>query len=85
MDRSDLFNNATFKDISEDKKSATVVAEIDRKHFYFGTDSNGRDLMTRTLIAGRVSLIIGLLASGVALLIGVTYGSLSGYFGGRSI
>ena len=83
VDRSDMFQNAVIKDISEDGKTATVVAGIDRKHFYFGTDANGRDLMTRTLIAGRVSLIIGLLASGVALLIGVTYGSLSGYFGGR--
>ncbi len=83
IDRSDLFHNAVIKDLSDDGKSATLVAGIDRKHFYFGTDANGRDLMTRTLIAGRVSLVIGLLASGVALLIGVTYGSLSGYFGGR--
>ena len=83
VDRSNLFTNAAFTDISEDGKSATVTASIDRMHFYFGTDANGRDLMTRTLIAGRISLVIGLLASGVALLIGVTYGSLSGYIGGR--
>jgi len=84
VDRSDLFTNARFESFSEDKKSATLIAEIDKMHFYFGTDANGRDLMTRTLIAGRVSLLIGLLASGVALLIGVTYGSLSGYLGGRA-
>ncbi len=83
FDRSDLFKEASFSDFSEDMKSVTVTAKIDRMHFYFGTDANGRDLLTRTLIAGRISLIIGLLASGVALLIGVTYGSLSGYFGGR--
>ncbi|WP_316859178.1 ABC transporter permease subunit [uncultured Cohaesibacter sp.] len=83
FDRSDLFKDAAFSDLSEDKKSVTISAKIDRMHFYFGTDANGRDLLTRTLIAGRISLIIGLLASGVALLIGVTYGSLSGYFGGR--
>ena len=83
IDRSDLFQDAKFADFSEDKKSATLIAQIEYKHFYFGTDANGRDLMTRTLIAGRVSLLIGLLASGVALLIGVTYGSLSGYIGGR--
>ncbi|MCV6548689.1 MAG: ABC transporter permease, partial [Cohaesibacter sp.] len=83
VDRSDLFKGAAITDISEDGKSATVMADIDKKYFLFGTDANGRDLMTRTLIAGRVSLVIGLLASGVALLIGVTYGSLSGYFGGR--
>ncbi|HAT87892.1 MAG TPA: peptide ABC transporter permease [Rhizobiales bacterium] len=83
VDRSDLFKSAKLQDFSDDKQSGKLIADIDRKHFYFGTDANGRDLMTRTLIAGRVSLVIGLLASGVALLIGVTYGSLSGYFGGR--
>ena len=54
-----------------------------RQHFLFGTDSNGRDLLTRTLIAGRVSLAIGLLATTVAILIGVLYGATSGYLGGR--
>ena len=83
FDRSDLFKQAAFSNFSADKKSVTITAKIDRIHFYFGTDANGRDLLTRTLIAGRISLIIGLLASGVALLIGVTYGSLSGYFGGQ--
>lgn len=83
VNRSDLFKNSKLQNFSQDKKAGELIAEIDRKYFYFGTDANGRDLMTRTLIAGRVSLVIGLLASGVALLIGVTYGSLSGYFGGR--
>ena len=83
FDRSDLFKEAAFSNFSADKKSVTITAQIDRIHFYFGTDANGRDLLTRTLIAGRVSLLIGLLASSVALLIGVTYGSLSGYLGGR--
>ena len=52
FDRSDLFKEASFSDFSEDKKSVTVTAKIDRMHFYFGTDANGRDLLTRTLIAG---------------------------------
>jgi oligopeptide transport system permease protein len=53
------------------------------RYFLFGTDGNGRDVFTRTLIAGRVSLAIGILATGVALLIGVLYGAVSGYLGGR--
>ena len=44
-------------------------------YFFFGTDNNGRDLLTRTLIAGRVSLAIGLLAGFVAVVIGVIYGA----------
>ena len=83
VDRSDMFGNATLKDVSDDRKSATMRAEITHLHFWFGTDANGRDLMTRTFIAGRVSLAIGLLATLVATAIGVPYGAVSGYLGGR--
>src|SRR5579883_1713673 len=61
-----------------------VEAPLRRMVFLFGTDANGRDLLTRTLIAGRVSLAAGLLASLVALTIGVTYGAVAGYAGGRA-
>lgn len=50
---------------------------------YFGLDENGRDLFARTLYGGRVSLMIGITATMVSLLIGVTWGSIAGYFGGR--
>ena len=60
-----------------------VDAPIERSYFLFGTDANGRDLLTRTLIAGRISLAIGLLADLVAVVIGVIYGAISGYLGGR--
>ena len=50
---------------------------------WFGTDANGRDLFVRTLYGGRVSLLVGLAATSVSLLIGVTYGAIAGYFGGR--
>ncbi|GAB2185145.1 ABC transporter permease subunit [Roseibium sp. LAB1] len=83
FDRSDLFKNTELTDMSADNKSATVKADINFIHFYFGTDANGRDMMTRTFIAGRVSLTIGLLATIVAISIGVLYGATSGYLGGR--
>ncbi len=47
-----------------------------------GTDSKGRCLLSRILWGGRVSLLVGLVATLVSLLVGVTYGALSGYFGG---
>lgn len=59
-----------------------VPPSLALKH-YLGTDSVGRDLLARTLFGGRVSLTVGLLATGVALLIGVTVGAVSGYLGGK--
>ncbi|MFN4142358.1 ABC transporter permease [Aestuariivirga sp.] len=84
IDRSDVFEAAMVEGKSADGLRLTLSAEIDRKHFFFGTDANGRDLLTRTLVAGRVSLAIGLLAGLVAVVIGVVYGAVSGFAGGRT-
>lgn len=51
---------------------------------WLGTDDLGRDLLTRILYGGRVSLAVGICATLVSLLIGVTYGAVSGYAGGRT-
>ena len=50
----------------------------------FGTDGNGRDLLVRTLVGGRISLMVGLAATLVSLVIGVLYGAVAGYLGGRA-
>lgn len=50
---------------------------------WLGTDTLGRDLLTRILYGGRVSLAVGFIATAVALVIGVLYGTIAGYLGGR--
>jgi oligopeptide transport system permease protein len=51
---------------------------------WFGTDTLGRDLFIRILYGGRVSLFVGLCATAMALLIGVIYGAISGFLGGKT-
>jgi len=48
----------------------------------FGTDPTGRDLLARTIYGGQISLLIGLAAVSVALIVGIAVGALSGYYGG---
>jgi oligopeptide transport system permease protein len=51
---------------------------------WFGTDRLGRDLYARTLAGARVSIEIGLVASLISILVGVSYGAIAGYIGGRT-
>ncbi|MCF6460279.1 ABC transporter permease [Clostridium sp. Cult3] len=51
-------------------------------YFWLGTDSIGRDLWTRLWRGSRISLFIGIMAVLINMLIGVVYGSISGYYGG---
>lgn len=50
---------------------------------WLGTDVFGRDMLTRIMYGGRISIAVGLVATSVALVIGVTWGAVAGYLGGR--
>lgn len=52
-------------------------------YYWFGSDSLGRDIFTRTWVGARISLFIALLAVAIDIIIGLSYGLISGYFGGR--
>ena len=79
LDRSDTFDDAKIEEVSPDGLRMVMSASVKQLHFFFGTDNVGRDLLSRTLMAGRISLAIGLLAGIVAVVIGVLYGAAAGF------
>ncbi|MCH4191697.1 MAG: ABC transporter permease [Butyrivibrio sp.] len=57
--------------------------KLDNVYYWFGSDNFGRDIWTRTWSGARVSLIIAVAAAVIDMIIGMSYGLISGYFGGR--
>jgi oligopeptide transport system permease protein len=63
---------------------ADVAVNPDHKRVYvLGTDNLGRDMLSRTLYGGRISIMIGLVGTITATLVGILLGSIAGYAGGR--
>ena len=71
----------TYDYIPEDR--TLVRATPPSFQHWMGTDSLGRDMLARVLYGGRISLMVSFVATLVSLLIGVTYGAVAGYFGGK--
>lgn len=67
----------------EDEKLHLVTTDKGGQLFLLGTDINGRDVFSRILFGGRISMTIGFLALFVLFPIGMIYGGISGYFGGK--
>jgi len=65
-----------------EQQNLAVALRSPSAEYWFGTDELGRDIFSRILYGGRVTLLIGASATAIALLIGVSMGLLSGYFGG---
>ncbi len=65
-------------------KRHLVTTDNDGRLFLLGTDINGRDVFSRLLFGGRISMTIGFLALFVLFPIGLLYGGIAGYFGGKT-
>ncbi len=68
---------------SYDAQNLALGAAPPSAQHWLGTDTLGRDLLTRILYGSRISLMVGFVATGVALGIGILYGTIAGYAGGR--
>ena len=76
--------NITHPDLQSMKPFSSATSIEGEEVFYFlGSDHLGRDIFSRILHGGRVSLAVGCLATAVSLTIGVVYGAVSGFIGGR--
>ena len=70
------------EDQPEKKTYSSKNAQITSKTFWLGTDIYGRDLLSRLILGTRVSLSVGLMAVIISMFLGLTIGSIAGYFGG---
>ena len=71
--------NQQFIDIGENANGGPVPPS---GTFWLGTDNNGRDLFIRILYGARISLLVGVLATGISVVLGVLFGLTAGYIGG---
>ncbi len=81
MDPLELHGGKKFLPPPFDQGATNIKAEPE---FLLGTDSLGRDTLSRTIYGARVSIVVGFLPTTIILLLGTTVGMLAGYIGGRT-
>ena len=72
-----------FSKYEYDAQNYMEINEFPSLNHFFGTDNFGRDIFVRVLYGARISLAVGFLASFISLFIGVIYGGISGFSGGK--
>ncbi|KRO91923.1 MAG: peptide ABC transporter permease [SAR92 bacterium BACL26 MAG-121220-bin70] len=68
---------------SYEQQNLDLGATAPSLQHWLGTDIFGRDMLTRIMYGGRVSLMVGFIATAVALVIGILWGAIAGFYGGR--
>lgn len=86
--RPEGYEDAAYEDVdyivSYHGEETTKIADTFKNSMYpWGTDALGRDVLTRVMYGARISLLVALIATVVNFVIGITYGSISGYAGGN--
>ena len=65
------------------KQNTAIRLQGPSAEHWFGTDEFGRDILARLVHGGRISLVVGVIAASIALVLGGTLGAISGFFGGK--
>jgi len=66
-----------------DAKAEFNAHNVEQRTYLLGTDKSGRDLFSRLLFGARISLLIGMISMVISMFLGITMGSLAGFFGGK--
>jgi ABC-type dipeptide/oligopeptide/nickel transport system permease subunit len=69
--------------LDPDRTAPALRNQPPSSKFWFGTDVVGRDVLARVLVGGRTSLLVGLASTAVSVLVGVSYGAVAGFYGGK--
>jgi peptide/nickel transport system permease protein len=79
-----IFKTIPLSQFGKDATAATIAKNnIKEQKFILGTDSQGRDLLSRLIIGSRVSIAIGFVAVFISLIVGIFFGAIAGYYGGK--
>jgi oligopeptide transport system permease protein len=70
--------------LDPDRTAPALRNQPPSSRFWFGTDVVGRDVLARVLVGGRTSLLVGLASTAVSVLVGVSYGAIAGFYGGKA-
>jgi|LAHS01.1.fsa_nt_gb oligopeptide transport system permease protein len=92
--KTDSTGNYVYADRSGDAGTYSYSCRINFDNYYakvhggsplfvLGSDAQGRDIMTRLAVGGRLSLLLGIVVSAINFIIGAIYGSIEGYYGGK--
>jgi len=73
----------TFAEIHNPNRLSDAPFAPPGAQYWFGTDVHGRDVFSRVLYGAQISLLVGIVGAGVSLVIGVSWGAVAGYMGGR--
>lgn len=72
-----------FSPYTYDGQDLNAINEMSSLAHPMGTDYLGRDLLVRVMMGGRISLSVGFAAAAISMCVGITYGGIAGYFGGK--